>query len=119
MEQKLRIVSGLTLFAYAACHFLGHATGIFGVAAMESVGRDVLLAPWRTPPGRAVLLVFVFVHAGLGLRALFRRRHLRIPPLDAWQLALGLAVPPLLIAHVVSIRVGATAFDIGDNYHRV
>lgn len=119
MERKLRIVSGLTLFAYAACHFLGHATGIFGVDAMERVGRDILLAPWRTPPGRGVLLVFVLLHAGLGLRALFRRHHLRMPKLEAWQLALGLAIPPLLLKHVVNIRVGATAFALDDSYPRV
>jgi len=119
MERRARIVTGLTLFAYAACHFLGHATGIFGVAAMEVVGRGVLLAPWRTPLGRGVLLVFVLVHAGLGVRALFKRHHLRMPATEGWQLALGLAIPPLLIEHVVKVRVGAAAFDIPDTYHRV
>jgi adenylate cyclase len=119
MERNLRLVTGLTLFAYAACHFLGHASGIFGVAAMETIGRDILLAPWRTPPLRAVLLIFLFLHGGLGLRALFRRRHLRIPALEAWQLALGLAIPPLLIKHVVNVRGGAAAFDVADTYHRV
>ena len=119
MERKLRLVTGLTLFAYAACHFLGHATGIFGVATMETVGRDILLAPWRTAPLRGILLVFVFLHAGLGLRALFRRRHLRIPALEAWQSALGLAIPPLLVKHIINIRLGATAFGLADNYPRV
>ncbi len=119
MERRARIVTGLTLFAYAACHFLGHATGIFGVAAMEVVGRGILLAPWRTPLGRGVLLVFVLVHAALGLRALVRRPHLRMPAIEAWQLALGLAIPFLLVGHVVKVRVGATAFDLADTYHRV
>ena len=119
MERKLRLVTGMTLFAYAACHFLGHATGMFGVAAMEIVGRDILLAPWRTTPARAILLAFVLVHAGLGLRAMFRRRHLRIPQLEAWQLALGLAIPPFLAEHVLNIRLGNAAFGLDDTYHRV
>jgi len=119
MERKLRIVTGLTLFAYVACHFLGHATGVFGVKAMEIVGRDILLAPWRAPPGRGILLLCVFTHGALGFRALFLRRHLRIPALEAWQLGLGLAVPPLLIKHVIGVRVGADAFAIADSYPRV
>ncbi len=119
MERRARIITGLTLFAYAACHFLGHATGIFGVMAMEIVGRGVLLAPWRTPAGRAALLVCVFVHAALGVRALFRRHHLRMPAIEAWQLVLGLSIPPLLMEHVVNVRVGASAFGLADTYHRV
>ena len=116
MERKLRLNTGLILFAYAACHFLGHATGIFGVAAMDSIGRDILLAPWRTPPGRGVLLASVLIHAGLGLYAVFRRRHLRIPAAEAWQLALGLAIPLLLAPHIVNVRVGAMAFGLDDSY---
>ncbi|HYC25220.1 MAG TPA: adenylate/guanylate cyclase domain-containing protein, partial [Roseiarcus sp.] len=66
MERKLRLVTGLTLFGYAASHFIGHAIGIFGLDAMESIGRGVILAPWRTPPGRAALLASILIHGGLG-----------------------------------------------------
>jgi adenylate cyclase len=119
MERKLRIASGLTLFAFVACHFLGHASGVFGVATMEFVGRDILLAVWRTSPARAVLLAALMVHAGLGLRALFRRRHLRMPLVEAWQIGLGLAIPPLLAAHVIDVRIGSSVFGLDDTYPRV
>ena len=119
MERKLRITTGLILFAYAACHFLGHATGMFGVAAMESIGRGVILAPWRTLPGRSALFISLVVHGALGLYALFRRRHLRIPALEAWQLALGLAIPLLLAPHVIGVRVGASVFGLDDSYRTI
>jgi adenylate cyclase len=119
MERKLRLTTGLILFAYAACHFLGHATGVFGVATMEAVGRGILLAPWRTMPGRGVLLGALLIHAALGLYALFRRRHLRIPALEAWQLALGLAIPLLLVPHVIGVRAGASLFGLDDSYRTV
>jgi adenylate cyclase len=119
MERKLRLTTGLILFAYAACHFLGHATGVFGVATMESIGRGVILAPWRTPPGRGALFISLVVHATLGLNALFRRRHLRIPALEAWQLALGLAIPLLLAPHIIGVRVGASFFGLDDSYRTV
>ena len=119
MERKLRLYTGLTLFAYAASHFIGHATGIFGLAAMELVGRDIILAPWRTPPGRALLLGSLGVHGSLGLYALFRRRHLRMPPLEAWQLLLGLSIPFFLTPHVIGVRLGASAFGGDDSYPHV
>jgi hypothetical protein len=47
-ERSIRIATGLILFAYAACHFLSHATGVFLLDHMEALGRGILLAPWRT-----------------------------------------------------------------------
>jgi adenylate cyclase len=64
MERRWRIVSGLTLFSLAAFHFASHATGLFRLDAMDAIGRDILLAPWRTVVGRCVLLAAVLIHAG-------------------------------------------------------
>jgi len=119
MERKVRLIAGLTLFAYAASHFLGHATGIFGLGAMEAIGRGVILAPWRTPFGRALLVTSFFVHGALGLHALYRRRHLRIPPFEAWQLALGLTIPFFIAPHFLHVRIGADAFGLADAYPQV
>jgi adenylate cyclase len=119
MERKLRLITGLTLFAYAASHFLGHATGMFGLATMDSIGRKVILAPWQTLIGRAALLCSVLVHAALGLRALYRRRHLKAPALETWQLGLGLLIPLLLVPHVVDARGGAALYELDDSYYRI
>ena len=119
MERRIRLISGLALFAYAASHFLGHATGMFGLDAMEAIGREVILAPWRTTAARAVLTLCLLVHGALGLRALYRRRHLRAPALEMWQLGLGLLVPLLLTPHVVDVRVANAAFGLDDNYYRI
>ena len=44
----------------------------------------------------------------LALWAVFQRRYLRRSPGKGLRLTLGLLVPPLLTAHVVSTRVAAT-----------
>jgi adenylate cyclase len=119
MERTVRLATGLTLFAYAACHFASHATGLLGLGAMDAIGRGVLLAPWRTVAGHAAIFGALLVHAVLGLRALWRRRHLRIPAAEAWQLGLGLAIPVLLIPHATNVRVGAILYGLDDTYHRV
>jgi adenylate cyclase len=65
-----------------------------------------LLAPWQSSVGAIVLYSAFIVHGLLGFYAFFRRRHLRLPAGEAWQLALGLAIPLLLISHAVGIRFG-------------
>jgi adenylate cyclase len=119
MERKIRLVTGLTLFVYAASHFLGHATGLFGLAVMDAVGRDIILAPWQTLVGRTALLGSFLVHGGLGLYALYRRRHLKAPALETWQLGLGLVIPLLLAPHVVDVRLGEALYGLDDSYYRI
>ena len=119
MERNARLATGLTLFAYAACHFASHATGLFGLQAMDAVGRNILLAPWQGWAGRSALFVSLFTHGGLGLRALYRRRHLRVPAAEAWQLGLGLLIPLLLIPHATNVRLGAGLYGLDDSYYRI
>jgi adenylate cyclase len=93
---------GLTLFLYATMHLLNQAFGIRSVEAMDMASL-VLFDPWQSVPGRVLLYGSMSIHAALGLRALYRRRHLRLPPVDAVQLILGLAIPAVLFAHAGSI----------------
>ena len=118
-ERSIRLASGLFMFSFAVCHFLSHATGLFLLDNMELIGRHVLLAPWRNTPMRVALLVCFVVHAGLGLRALYRRRHLRMPAIEAIQLGLGLLIPLLLIPHALDVRLGYSLFGFDNSYYRV
>ncbi len=119
MERNTRLVTGLILFSYAASHFASHATGLLGFRAADAIGRGILLAPWRTWVGHTAIFGSLFVHGGLGLRALYRRRHLRIPAAEAWQLGLGLSIPFLIIPHAVNVRVGAWLYGLSDTYDRI
>jgi len=105
LERPGRLTTGLILFAFATSHLLNHALGIRSLAAMQDVS-ELLIAPWQTRIGASVLYSSFLVHALLGLYALHRRRHLRIPAGEAWQLALGLTIPFLLITHAAGIRLG-------------
>lgn len=98
IERPLRLASGLLLFTFVASHFLAHASGLLLLPAMEQA-RIVLLWPWRTLVGEVLLVSAILIHGGLGLWALYRRRHLRMPASEAWQLGLGLCIPILLIPH--------------------
>ncbi len=115
MIRRLRLATGLVLFAYIASHFANHALGLVSLAAMDT-GREWFLWLWRNPVGTATLYVSLLVHFGLALWALYRRRSLRMPVLEALQLVLGLSILPLLTIHAVGTRLGFEWFGFNDSY---
>lgn len=118
MVRRLRLWSGFVLFAYVTCHLVNHAFGIRSIEAMQAAG-DILLDPWQTLPGLTLLYGALLLHAGLGLRAFWRRRHLRIPLLEKTQLLLGLAIPLLLLGHAATVRYAETVYDLPIGFDRV
>jgi adenylate cyclase len=116
--RPLRLATGLILFTYATSHFINHAFGIRSVEAFQAAGL-ILLKPWQTVPGHLVLYTSFLVHGALGLYAFYRRRHLRIPANEIWQLALGLAIPLLLIPHAAEIAIGKSGYGLEFGYPRV
>jgi adenylate cyclase len=118
LERPARLTTGLILFAFATTHLVNHALGIRSAAAMEAAS-EFLLAPWQSYVGLTVLYVSFFTHGLLGLYALHRRRHLRLPASEAWQLGLGLTIPLLLIMHAGGIRLGTWLYGREFGYERV
>jgi adenylate cyclase len=118
VERTVRLATGLILFSYATSHFINHAFGIRSIGAMEAASL-VLLHPWQTIAGRVLLYTSLLAHAALGLYALYRRRHLRIPPGEAWQLGLGLAIPLVLIPHAAAVAIGRSIYGFDPGYSKL
>src|SRR5262249_38683683 len=116
--RSIRLATGLVLLCYATSHFISHAFGIRSVAAMESA-RAIFIDPWQTSAGLVALSASFLVHGALGLSALYRRRHLRMPTSEAWQLALGLSIPLLLIPHAAGARIGFSVFGLELGYAKL
>jgi adenylate cyclase len=72
IARRLRLGSGLMLLLFVACHLCNLAFGLVSVDAMEQ-WRGLLLMPWQTCFGQALLLAAAIVHAGLGLASLASR----------------------------------------------
>jgi len=108
-----RLVTGLVLFFYVLTHNLNHALGLISLSAMEA-GRVVFLGFWR--PLEPVLLLAALSHLAIGLRALYRRKSLNMPMLEAAQLTLGLCAPPLLILHILGTAVSHELHGLDDRY---
>jgi adenylate cyclase len=118
LERPTRLITGLILFTFATSHLLNHAFGIRSAAAMDAASA-FLLAPWQSTYGLVLLYTCFLIHGLLGLYALHRRRHLRIPASEAWQLGLGLTIPFLLIMHAGGIRLSTSLYGQQFGYERV
>ena len=77
--QRLRIFSGLILFAFATTHFLNHALGLIHLETMHE------FQSWRTMvtrsvPGTFILLAALVTHVTLALFKLANRSTARTRP---------------------------------------
>src|SRR6185295_9520225 len=108
-RQDLRLVSGLVLLTYITAHFTNHALGLISLAAAEG-GLRVAVALWHSLPGTVLLYGAAAIHITLAFLALYEHRTLRMPPLELLRIALGFAIPTLLIAHAVTTRVAFEAY---------
>jgi len=115
MVRRLRLWTGLVLFAYLLTHYLNHALGLVSLEALEA-GRLWFLALWRNPLGTLLLYGAVLIHLGLAFWALYLRRRLAMPAWEAAQLATGLIIPPLLILHLLGTRFATEVFDLRSSY---
>ena len=114
---RLRSWTGLVIAAFVLLHLLNHSAGIFSVQLMDEL-RYLNAALWQSLPGTVVLYAALLAHIMVALRTLYVRRTLRIAKWQLLQLALGIAVPMMLIGHVVGTRVNQelNGFDVDYSY---
>src|SRR5690242_18802447 len=98
--RNVRIVSGLILLAFVACHLTNLILVLRSLETMEAA-RPWLMGAWGTGPGITLLRGAAIIHILLGLYAIASRRSLAVSKTDVVQLALGLITPPLLLNHAV------------------
>jgi adenylate cyclase len=116
--RDLRLVSGLVLFSYVACHLIGLAGGLFLIDGMRAVS-SVTLAVWQTPPGEAALYGAFLLHAALGLMSVAGRRFWMAPLRRRLQGILGLLVPLALLPHLAIVLIGPSLLGSDDGLARV
>jgi adenylate cyclase len=113
--QRIRIGSGLILFAFAATHFLNHALGLIHLETMHEFQQWRWMVT-RSTVGTFILLAALVAHVSLALYKLANRTTLRLPPWELAQIALGLAIPFFLFPHIVNTRIAHVFFGVQDNY---
>jgi adenylate cyclase len=106
--RRLRLLSGLVMFAYITTHLVNHALGVISFALAES-GLRLEMAFWRGTMPTIALYGAAAVHFLLALWTLHNRREWRLPAIEILRLASGFSFPPLLIGHAVTTRLALLA----------
>ena len=117
-RRDLRLASGLVLFTYVTLHLAAHAFGLVSIDIAESALRVTVLF-WHNGIGTLLLYSAAATHIGLALEAVYDRRTLRMPPVQALRIVLGLTMPLVLIGHFVGTRYAFERFGLAADYHRV
>ncbi len=113
--QRLRLASGLVLFAFAATHFLNHSLGLVSFELMHRA-QELRTMVTRSWPGTLILVAALTTHIALGLYKIAKRDTWRMPRWEAVQIGLGLAIPFLLFPHIINTRIAHTFFGVNDTY---
>src|SRR5690242_20625083 len=113
--QRLRLASGLVLFAFATTHFLNHATGLVSLELMHRI-EALRTTVTRSLPGTVILAAALATHVSLGLYKLAMRRTWRLPLWETLQILVALCIPFLLFPHIVNTRIAHAVFGVNDIY---
>ena len=117
-RSSLRLASALVMLAFVICHLTAHCFLLVSLTDAEAA-LDILMYPWRSAIGTALLATAFLVHFGNALWSIYIRRSLRLIRWEWAQLLLGLCIPALLMSHVVSTRIAASALDVTSYYNTV
>ncbi len=115
VRARLRLVSALIMLAFVVCHLVSHITLLISFPVANRV-LTILMAPWNTAIGGAILLTAALVHYVNALWSIYERRYLRLSAWEWWQLGLGLCIPPLLMVHVLATRLAGELLDVESDY---
>jgi adenylate cyclase len=114
--RRLRLASGLVMFAYVTTHFVNHSLGLVSVEVMDRA-LERIYEYWSSPLGGLILYGAFATHYSLALWALWLRRSLKMPFAEAAQLVLGFSIPFFLTDHVLQTRVADTFYGADYGYY--
>lgn len=115
MERNLRIGSGLVLYVFIACHLINVSLGVVSAELIEEY-RPVFMYLFTSTLGGLFLSACLFVHAFLGLKALYYRNTLQMSTADRLQFSSGFLILPLMIPHVWGVIAMTEILEIQPTY---
>jgi adenylate cyclase len=86
---RLRLLSGLTLYAFVLTHLGNHALGLISLDALRA-GQALFVSVWHSLPGALLLALAALTHLSLVLGKQIARPTLRMPWIEGLRILLGI-----------------------------
>ena len=113
--RRVRVYSGMIIFAYVSVHLLNHSLGLISISAMDSFNRYVS-AVIKTTLGTTILYSAFLAHSICGFISLFKRRSFKLPARDWAQIIFGLLLPWVLLVHVIANGYSTRVENLNSSY---
>ena len=113
--RRIRLLTGLVMFAYLTQHLLNHALGVISLPLAEGALKLAIVF-WRNPVATTALYGAAAIHFALALWTLYSRREWHLPLVEVVRLGAGFSFPLLLIGHAVTTRLNHELFEVAPSY---
>ena len=98
--RKVRIFSGIILFAYVIMHLLNHSVNLFSIDAADAIRINYFRPIWQNPVGLFLLYGSLFAHLILGFASILNRKSFKMKGKDWIQIVFPVLALLFLAQHI-------------------
>ena len=114
--RKIRIFSGVVLFAYVIMHLSNHSLNIFSIELADNVRKNYFSVIWQHPIGLVLLFSSLIAHLILGFSSILTRKSFKISFKDWAQIIFPILALLFLAQHIAASFIITKVFGGSETY---
>ena len=114
--RKIRILSGMILFAYVIMHLSNHSLNIFSIELADNVRENYFAVIWQHPIGLVLLYSSLFAHLILGFSSVLTRKSFKMSFKDWVQIIFPILALLFLAQHIAASFIITKVFGGSETY---
>ena len=114
--RKIRIFSGVVLFAYVIMHLSNHSLNIFSIELADNVRKNYFSVIWQHPIGLVLLYSSLIAHLILGFSSILTRKSFKMSFKDWVQIIFPILALLILAQHIAASFIITKVFGGSESY---
>lgn len=114
--RKIRIFSGVILFAYVLMHLSNHSLNIFSIDLADNIRERYFAVIWQHPVGLVLLYLSLFAHLILGFSSVLTRKSFKMSVKDWVQIIFPILALLFLAQHIAASFIITKIFGGSETY---
>ena len=114
--RKIRIFSGVILFAYVLMHLSNHSLNIFSIDLADNIREKYFAVIWQHPIGLLLLYLSLFAHLILGFSSVLTRKSFKMSVKDWVQIIFPILALLFLAQHIAASFIITKIFGGSETY---